>query len=303
MNIRPFFTIVQCSLVVFLFAIVGFSSCSSDSSENMETDDTVQIPDSNTPEEPLDPNRPWNLVWEDDFDGDLSKWNVWQSGAFNNEIQFYRPEQLTIEDGILTIDVQRETITGPNNPFDDSPKEFQYVSGRIESKKTFGPSRATGETEYRFMARIKMPPGNGMWPAFWSYGDPWPTKGEIDIVEARGNLPMEFSSNIFYGTEPNIPLTDNNNTVVEHELEVDITADFHTYELIWTATSLEIIFDGETLHKYQASPLNYIATLFGLKQQLVLNTAVGGFFFPNSSPSSFVDNSQMQVDWVRVYKR
>ncbi|MBC29504.1 MAG: b-glucosidase [Muricauda sp.] len=300
MNTKSFFTIVHYSLVVFLFTAMGISSCSSDSSE---TDDTVPIPDSNTPEEPLDPNRPWNLVWKDDFDGDLSQWNVWESGAFNNEIQFYRPEQLTIEDGILTIDIQRETITGPNNPFDSSPKEFQYVSGRIETKTTFGPSSATGETEYRFMARIKLPPGNGMWPAFWSYGDPWPTQGEIDIVEARGNLPMEFSSNIFYGTEPGIPLTDNNNTVVEHELEVDITADFHTYELIWTANSLEIIFDGETLHKYQASPLNYIATLFGLKQQIVLNTAVGGFFFPNSSPSSFADTSQMQVDWVRVYKR
>ena len=197
----------------------------------------------------------------------------------------------------------RERITGDNNPFDATPKEFEYVSGRIETKTTYGPSSTTGETEYRFMAHIKFPPGNGMWPAFWSYGDPWPTKGEIDIIEARGNLPMEFSSNIFYGTQPNMPLTNNDNTVVEHELDVDITADFHTYELIWTANSLEIIFDGESLHKYNADPFNYIASLFGQKQQIVLNTAVGGFFFPNQSSSTFVDTSQMQVDWVRVYKR
>ena len=153
------------------------------------------------------------------------------------------------------------------------------------------------------MASIKMPAGNGMWPAFWSYGDPWPTQGEIDIIEARGNLPMEFSSNIFYGSQPNIPLTSNDNTVVEHELDVDITADFHTYELIWTANSLEIKFDGDTLHRYSANSQNFIASLFGKKQQLVLNTAVGGFFFPNASSSSFIDNSEMQVDWVRVYSR
>ncbi|NNE03119.1 MAG: glycoside hydrolase family 16 protein, partial [Eudoraea sp.] len=249
------------------------------------------------------PNRPWNLIWEDDFDTDLSLWSSWESGAYNNEVQYYRPEQLELENGILTINVQRETITGANNPNDSSPKEFQFVSGRIESNTTFGPSNATGELEYRFMAHIKMPAGNGMWPAFWTYGDPWPTKGEIDIVEARGNLPMEFSSNIFYGTQPGIPITDNNNTVVEHEVDVDITADFHTYELIWTANSLEILFDGELLHRYSANGLNYIASLFGQKQKVVLNTAVGGFFFPNSSPSSFVDTAEMQVDWVRVYKR
>ena len=243
------------------------------------------------------------MVWEENFDSDLSQWNIWNSGAFNNEVQFYRPEQLEVQDGILTINVQRETITGPNNPFDSSPKEFQYVSGRIESKTTFGPSGVSGETEYRFMANIKMPPGFGMWPAFWSYGDPWPTMGEIDIIEARGNPPMEFSSNIFFGTEPGVPLTNNDNTVVEYEVEVDITSDFHTYELIWKARNLEIWFDGELLHRYTANSQNFIANLFGRKQQIVLNTAVGGFFFPNSAPSSFVDSSEMQVDWVRVYKR
>ena len=276
-------------------------ACSS--SGNDDSDDQSNLPIDPPDEETLDPNREWNLVFEEEFETDLAQWNVWESGAFNNEIQFYRPEQLVIENGILTINVQRENIVGPNNPFDPTPKQFEYVSGRIESKTTFGPSNGNGETEYRFMAHIKMPPGNGTWPAFWSYGEPWPTKGEIDIIEARGNLPMEFSSNIFYGTQPGIPITDNNNTVHEHEVDVDITADFHTYELIWTATNLEIYFDGELLHRYNASPLNFIASLFGQKQQLVLNTAVGGFFFPNSSPTTFVDTSEMQVDWVRVYKR
>ncbi|MDT0605983.1 glycoside hydrolase family 16 protein [Croceitalea rosinachiae] len=290
--------------VPFLFALIlfcFFTGCSS-SNDDPPTDIVVEEPESNDPE-PIDPNRPWNLVWEEEFESNLSAWNIWESGAFNNEIQYYRPEQLVLENGILSINVQRETIIGANNPFDSTDKEFEYVSGRIETKATYGPSGGDGETEYRFMASIKFPPGNGMWPAFWSYGDPWPTKGEIDIIEARGNLPMEFSSNIFYGTEPNIPLTNNDNTVVEHELEVDITADFHTYELIWTSNSLEIIFDDESLHKYNANGLNFITSLFNQKQQIVLNTAVGGFFFPGTSSSSYVDTSQMQVDWVRVYKR
>lgn len=295
--------VLQLRFITFLFTIIlfySFSGCSD--SEGDASDPVIEEPESNDPE-PIDPNRPWNLVWEEEFESDLSQWNIWESGAFNNEIQYYRPEQLVLEDGILSINIQRETITGDNNPFDSTPKEFEYVSGRIETKTTYGPSGGTGETEYRFMASVKFPAGNGMWPAFWSYGDPWPTKGEIDIIEARGNEPMEFSSNIFYGTEEGVPLTNNDNTVVEHELEVDITADFHTYELIWTANSLEIIFDGESLHKYNANGLNFISSLFNQKQQIVLNTAVGGFFFPGTSSSTYADTSQMQVDWVRVYKR
>ncbi|GMN06509.1 hypothetical protein MTsPCn5_18980 [Croceitalea sp. MTPC5] len=283
-----------------LFLVTTFSSCRDNASKVTET--SIKAPTLEQ-QRSLNQNRQWNLVWEEEFETDLSDWNVWQSGAFNNEIQYYRPEQLQINDGILTISIQREKIIGASNPFDASPKEFEYVSGRIETKTTYGPSNADGESEYRFMAHIKMPPGNGMWPAFWSYGSPWPTKGEIDIIEARGNLPMEFSSNIFYGAEPNIPLTNSENIVVEHEVDVDITADFHTYELIWTANSLEIKFDGATLHKYTADPTNFISSLFGQKQQLVLNTAVGGFFFPDSPSTTYVDTSNMQVDWVRVYKR
>ncbi len=285
---------------ILAFGFTSINGCSD--SEGDAADPIIEEPEATDPE-PLDPNRAWNLVFEEEFDADLSDWNTWESGAFNNEIQYYRPEQLTLENGILTINIQRERIIGDNNPFDSSPKEFEYVSGRIETKTTYGPSNAAGETEYRFMAHIKIPAGNGMWPAFWSYGDPWPTKGEIDIIEARGNLPMEFSSNIFYGTEPNIPLTNNDNTVVEHEIDVDITADFHTYELIWTSNKLEILFDGESLHTYSANGQNFITSLFGKKQQIVLNTAVGGFFFPQSSSNSFVDSAEMQVDWVRVYKR
>ncbi len=281
--------------------LLNFTGCSNSSDEDISDQTVVE---QETPEpEIIDPNRDWNLIWEENFDSDLSQWSSWKSGAFNNEVQYYRPSQLQLQDGVLTINIQRETITGANSPIDASPKEFQYVSGRIESNTTFGPSSTTGELEYRFMAHIKMPAGNGMWPAFWSYGDPWPTKGEIDIIESRGNIPMQFSSNIFYGNEPGVPITNNDNTVVEHEVDVDITADFHNYELIWTSNSLQIYFDGELLHRYNANSANYIVNLFGQKQKIVLNTAVGGFFFPNASPSTFADTAEMQVDWVRVYKR
>ncbi len=244
---------------------------------------------------------PWNLIFEDEFDNDLSLWNIWNFGAFNEEIQLYRPEQLSIENGILKINIQREDVSGPTSIFDPTPKNFEYVSGRIESQDLFGPTNIEGEREYRFVARIKLPFGHGMWPAFWTYGDPWPTQGEIDILEGRGGEPFEYQTNIFYGTSPNINI--NQGTDVQHSIGKDLTAEFHIYEMIWKANSIDIVFDEELIHSYTTNGNNNINSLFGKKQKVVLNTAVGGLFFIDRNSDNYANNSIMEIDWVKVYKR
>jgi len=246
-------------------------------------------------------NEPWNLIFEDDFNDDLSFWNVWYGGAFNEEIQLYRPEQLSIDNGILKINVQRENISGPTSIFDSTPKSFEYVSGRIESKELFGPSNIDGNREIRFAARIKLPFGHGMWPAFWSYDDPWPTQGEIDILEARGGEPLEYQSNIFYGSIPNI--NTNQGTERVYEIAQDLTSAYHTYEMIWRSNSIDIIFDDQLLYTYQANNNNNINNLFDKKQKIVLNVAVGGIFFIDQNSNNYADSSTMEIDWVKVYKR
>ena len=244
---------------------------------------------------------PWNLVFEDDFNGDLSLWNVWYGGAFNEEIQLYRPEQLSSDNGILRINIQRENISGPTSIFDSTPKSFEYVSGRIESNELFGPSNIDGNREFRFAARIKLPFGHGMWPAFWSYGDPWPTQGETDILEARGGEPLKYQSNIFYGSTPNINI--NQGTERVYEIGQDLTSTYHIYEMIWRSNSIDIIFDDQLLYTYQANNNNNINNLFDKKQKLVLNAAVGGVFFIDQNSNNYADSSTMEIDWVKVYKR
>lgn len=246
-------------------------------------------------------SKEWTLVFEDNFDKDLEQWNIWKSGAFNNEIQFYQPEQVLLNNGLLEINIKREAARGVTNPINSAEKDFEYVSGRIESKTLFGPSDAKGEHEYRFMARLKLPPGHGMWPAFWTYGDPWPTTGEIDILEARGGEPEEYSSNLFYGREPSINI--NSNTEIKHIIGKDLTEEFHIYEMIWRENSIDLLFDGELLHSYQSAPNNNINKMFGQKQKVVLNTAVGGWFISDRDSNNYVDSSVMEVDWVKVYKR
>ena len=275
-----------------------------DCEETTGNDDprTDAVPDGTS--DPNVKNATWSLVWEEEFDNDLSAWNIWEGGAFNDEIQLYREEQLSVANGILTITTQRQNVSGDTSPFDDTQKNFEYVSGRIETKVQYGPSDTSGEQNYRFVARIKLPKGFGMWPAFWSFADPWPTKGEIDVLEARGNEPTKFQSNIFYGDVPGPEnLTSSNNEKFYTNLP-DLTADFHNYELIWTKQKLTIKLDDDILTEYndiKGTPT--VADLFNNKHQIVLNNAVGGKFFPNTNSANYVNNATMQVDWVRIYKK
>ncbi|SFR52192.1 Glycosyl hydrolases family 16 [Robiginitalea myxolifaciens] len=285
-------------LSLFCFSI---SSCSQSDNQplNNETDSEPTAADN--PDENQQGNTAWELVFEEEFDQGFSRWNIWNSGAFNEEIQFYRGEQIQLTDGLLEISIQREAVTGPALPGDATPKDFEYVSGRIESKMQFAPANFEGQREYRFVARIKLPAGHGMWPAFWTYGDPWPTQGEIDILEFRGGETQEYISNIFYGPDPGINI--NSNTVAEHNIGIDLTADFHIYEMVWKANMIEIYFDEELIHTYRANGSNNISRFFGRKQKIVLNTAVGGLFFEDRNSANYADSATMLVDWVRVYRR
>ena len=248
-----------------------------------------------------EPVNQWELVFEDQFDGDLNQWNVWESGAYNEEIQYYTGEQVRTENGLLFIEAERRLTEGPSKINSEVVQQFEYVSGRIESKERYGPSSDTGAQIYRFVASIKLPRGHGMWPAFWTYGDPWPTQGEIDILEARGGEQTKFQSNIFYGAEPG----KNINVKAEsyHEIGADLTEEFHVYEMTWSADQIDIYLDGRLLHRYQSNDMNNIDKIFGSRQKVVLNTAVGGWFFKDRDSSNYADSSVMQVDWVRVYRR
>lgn len=294
--------------IVLVMCVLLFVSCSSSSEGVMEKEVPEEVMGGTKtpnpePDEEIVVSKEWSLIFEENFDTNFEKWNIWKGGAFNNEIQLYQESQSTIKDGFLTIKAVRKNVSGPTNIFESTPKNFQYVSGRLESKEQFGPSNVNGEREYRIMASIKMPPGKGMWPAFWTYADPWPTQGEIDIIEARGNEPRKFQSNLFYGVKDGVKLTRDKYTKKTYNLAVDITKDFHQYEVIWKADKLIIKFDDRVLHTYIADSKNFIRSFFNKKHQIVLNLAVGGAFFKGVDPATFVDSSEMVVDWVKVYKK
>ena len=235
----------------------------------------------------------YEKLFEDNFDTDLSKWKVWTGGAFNNELQHYQEGNMQLQNGNLVITAKKETVIGDTNPYDVTPKTFNYTSGRIECKTNVSASLATPKV--RMVARVKLAPGYGMWPAFWSYGDPWPTQGEIDIIEARGQESFKYQTNYFYGRAANRNLVKNQVGFITSSS--NLTTCYHVYEMIWSQNSLTSLLDGKVI---ETKTGGYIPNLFGKTERIVVNLAVGGNFFSNLNTSQIVTGS-MYVDFVKVF--
>ncbi|NIK76010.1 beta-glucanase (GH16 family) [Paenibacillus castaneae] len=264
-------------------------------------------------DEPEKPKEEWKLVWSDEFDGsgenidangvNLDKW-AYQLGTGseygldgwgNNEQQYYRAENISVADGKLTI-------TAKDDGYDGMP----YTSGRIYTQPTFN------KTFGKFEARIKMPVGEGIWPAFWMYPKDseygtWAASGEIDIMEARGRLPKEVGGTIHYGK--NWPNNKYTGASYEFEEGTDIT-DFHTYGLEWEPGELRWYVDGVLYQKQdnwnswgadEAAKYTYPAP-FDKPFYMILNLAVGGNYDGNRNPDPSLLPGKMEVDYVRVYE-
>jgi beta-glucanase (GH16 family) len=240
-------------------------------------------------------------IYEDNFTANLSGWTIWEGGAFNEELQLYQSQNLILSDGILEIRPKKETVTGPILPGEDELSDYDYTSGRIESDFEIAPVTAT--QKIRISARIKLPEGYGMWPAFWSYGNPWPTHGEIDILEATGSK-HDYITNYYYGSEADTPLTDDDLTSEEISTNKDLTSGYHVYELIWAKNSLTFLLDGEVVETRTSTEpgQSYIPAFFGMTQHIVLNLAVGGTMFGDDFDESKIKPMPMYVDWIKVFR-
>lgn len=236
-----------------------------------------------------------NLVMSDEFDTEgapnSALWNyeigTGNNGWGNNELQYYtdRTENIKVENGYLLISANKEDYNGSS-----------YTSARITTQGLFE------QTHGRFEARIRVPYGKGLWPAFWLLGSDcetniWPQCGEIDIMEYLGDNP-----NTVFGSVHGPGYSAGEAITKDYTLENDrFDTGFHVFGIEWTKDYINYYVD-DVLYQ-QITPEDVPGEwVFNNPFYIILNVAVGGNF-PGAPNSETVFPQTMLVDYVRVYQQ
>ncbi|MCX6182497.1 MAG: family 16 glycosylhydrolase [Bacteroidetes bacterium] len=243
-----------------------------------------------------------NLVWSDEFDStalNLSKW-AYQTGDGcpslcgwgNSEMESYTnsSNNTYIVNGVLNIKAIKQTIGSSS-----------FSSAKLITKGLY--SRMYG----RFEARMRMPAGAGLWPAFWMLNNTsnWPTSGEIDIMEYRGDQTNITQGTLHYGSKyPN-----NQHDGGSYNYSKGLDQDFHIYAVEWTADDIKWYFDGvlfktETKSPNSLNPASNSSTVWPWNNNfyILLNLAVGGWFTGVTDANNVVlTKANFEIDYVRVY--
>ena len=243
----------------------------------------------------------WTLVWSDEFNGgphlDPTKWtfDIGGNGFGNNELEYYtdRPANAVLRGGNLVIRALREDYTGADGV------TRQYTSARLKTQEKFSQNYG------RFEARIKIPRGQGLWPAFWMLGDDiktvgWPACGEIDIMENIGKEPA-----IVHGTIHGPGYSGSGGPTAPYDVpRGNAFADkFHIFAVEWEPNSIRFYVDSHLYITRTPSDLPPGQKwVFDHPFFLLLNVAIGGDW-PGSPDTSTRFPQTMLVDYIRVYRK
>jgi beta-glucanase (GH16 family) len=244
----------------------------------------------------------WHLTWSDEFNGadgsspDPAKWSfeVGGNGNGNQELETYtsRTENVRLHDGKLVITARHEDLTGPDKI------ARSYTSARIRTLGHFA------QTYGRFEARMQLPTGKGMWPAFWLLGNDidavgWPRSGEIDIMENIGDPTAVYST--LHGPG----YSGKGGISAKYPLPAgeSVTTGFHTYAVEWSPDDIKFFFDDHLIvHRTPADLPNGAHWVYDHPFFILLNLAVGGGW-PGNPDQTTAFPQQMLVDYVRVYSK
>lgn len=232
-------------------------------------------------------------LWHDEFDFiDTTQWSfeTGASGWGNNEWQYYtnRSENAFVQDGILHIRASKEDYEGA-----------KYTSARMITKGKFSFTYGTIE------ARIALPTGNGIWPAFWLLGEnidavSWPACGEIDIIEAVNDENVVYGTNHWQYEGGHAQYGNSTKDYYGTSKVLDITQ-FHNYKMVWNEKLIAMYVDDFKYHEIAIENAKDGLEAFHKPQFFILNVAVAGNW-----PGFDVDDAQfpneMLVDYIRVLK-
>jgi len=238
-----------------------------------------------------------NLLFSDDFDGTALNPSTWQTCSWwatttcsietNNELELYTPNNVSVANGVLKLQARREDAVGWNG------RTYNYTSGMVSSGGRSG-QVAPGFT-YRYgyaEARVKVPAGQGLWPAFWTLPASYAWPPEIDAMEILGNAPNVTNMTYHY--------LDGNGA---HQSPgtawtgPDFSADWHTFGVDWQPDAIVWFVDGIERGRFSDA-----SAITAEPQYLLLNLAVGGNWPGSPNPSTSFPSDYL-VDYVRVWDR
>lgn len=256
---------------------------------------------------------PWQLIWSDEFNGpansppDPAKWTYDignNNGWGNRELENYTKDPVNVHmDGNGNLVIHAEPVKS-GAPI--APGAPAYTSARIKTLGLFaaGPN-GNPDDRFRVEARLKVPSGAGMWPAFWMLGNTfnnrnWPQCGEIDIMESLGREPSVNHGSLHGpGYSGGKPMT----SIYTLPDGKEFAAGFHVFAVEWAPTAITFFVDDvayETVHDTDIPAGTQ--WVFNQPFFILLNLAVGGNFAgPVAAATTFP--RELLVDYVRVYKR
>jgi beta-glucanase (GH16 family) len=242
----------------------------------------------------------WNIVWSDEFNGTSINKKIWtfengnNNGWGNMEREYYtRNTNNAYVDGngLLHIVALLQSTNG-----------FNFTSARMKTQGLY-----ITPTYGRLQWRAALPAGVGMWPALWLLGSdypsvPWPTCGEIDVVENHGDNATFVQGSIHSGASPATEVNFTKTFTFPHtDPDGSSTTNFHIYELDWSATSISWLVDGVTYETRSGG------TPFNQPFFFIINLAVGGDYTGTTNDSDIIASNtfpkEMLVDYVRVYEQ
>lgn len=248
----------------------------------------------------------WQIAWSDEFTSNglpnPAYWDYEEGFKRNHEKQYYTRERLEnarVENGMLIIEARKEKY--PNAHANPGPKNWSpdFASYTAASLITKGKVEMTYG---RLEVRAELPQGAGTWPAIWmlgnSYGEGWPSCGEIDIMEFVGQKPRELSFNIHYYDAKEQEKHGSAQKVFTAPKPI---TGFHVYAIEWFPDRIDYYFDKKKVHAFyldRAGKGN--ENPFRHPQYLLLNLALGGEWGKEIDDSKLPQ--QYKIDYVRIYR-
>lgn len=254
-----------------------------------------------------DTSAGYKLVWADEFNSDgapdSANWVYEKGYVRNHEVQWYQPDNAFCHNGLLVIEAKKVHL--PNPHYIAQSKDWKSSRPFIEYTSASLNTRGLHSWQYgRMVMRAKIPVDSGMWPAFWTLGvkHPWPSNGEIDIMEYYRN---RLLANIACGTSTPFKAKWFSLYKFLNAFDKNWSKRFHIWRMDWDENAISLYVDDILMNHVELDKLvnqdSSNINPFKQAHYMLLNMAVGGDNGGNPATTKFP--RRYEVDYVRVYQR